>query len=148
MQNCKRPSESGCHPPSAPAVAKLERNAPEHRKHPLVEMVAQLSADPPASAIAIVVFDRAGKVGRSWNTVVAKDREPNVYDVLAGEMTLDAAAIPTAIHGLSVVPSSPELAGANVERIAGRAEQTRFLANFDRAKPIRYSVHFRNIEGN
>src|SRR2546421_1464601 len=52
---------------------------------------------------------------------VAKDREPNVYGVLSGDLKLDQAAIPTSIHGLSIVPSSPELAGANVElpRIAG-----------------------------
>jgi chromosome partitioning protein len=50
-----------------------------------------------------------------------KDAEPNVYDCLAGELTLDAAATPTAVDRLEVVPSTPELAGANVElpRLAG-----------------------------
>jgi chromosome partitioning protein len=58
---------------------------------------------------------------------VAKDRKPNVYDVLAGDITLDQAAIPTSIRGLSVVPSSPDLAGANVElpRIAGSETRLR-----------------------
>jgi chromosome partitioning protein len=58
---------------------------------------------------------------------VAKDREPNVYDVLSGDLTLGGAAIPTSIHGLSIVPSSPELAGANVElpRIAGSETRLR-----------------------
>src|SRR2546427_11547693 len=46
---------------------------------------------------------------------IGKDREPNVYGVLAGDLRLGEAAIPTRIHGLSMVPSSPELAGANVE---------------------------------
>jgi chromosome partitioning protein len=52
---------------------------------------------------------------------VAKDLEPNVYSVLSGDLPLAAAAIPSAIPGLSVVPSSPELAGASVElpRLAG-----------------------------
>ena len=63
----------------APVVTKVERDAPPHQKHPLVETVAQLSADPPAAAIAIVVFDRAGKAGRSWNTVVPGDRRLHVF---------------------------------------------------------------------
>jgi chromosome partitioning protein len=46
---------------------------------------------------------------------VEKDRSPNVYDVLSGEATLDEAAVPTGVPGLSVVPSTPDLAGANME---------------------------------
>jgi chromosome partitioning protein len=46
---------------------------------------------------------------------VEKDRAPNAYSVLSGEVKLDEAAIPTAIGGLSLVPSTPDLAGANVE---------------------------------
>jgi chromosome partitioning protein len=46
---------------------------------------------------------------------VAKDHHPNAYDVLSGELPLDQAAIQTAIPGLSIVPSTPDLAGANVE---------------------------------
>jgi chromosome partitioning protein len=46
---------------------------------------------------------------------VAKDREPNAYGVLSGEIALPDAAVETAIPGLSLVPSTPDLAGANVE---------------------------------
>jgi chromosome partitioning protein len=46
---------------------------------------------------------------------VEKGRSPNVYDVLAGELTLGEAAQPTNIRGLSIVASTPELAGANIE---------------------------------
>jgi chromosome partitioning protein len=44
-----------------------------------------------------------------------KDSEPNVYDCLSGDLTLDAAAQPTGIERLSIVPSTADLAGANVE---------------------------------
>jgi chromosome partitioning protein len=44
-----------------------------------------------------------------------KDTEPNVYDALAGDLKLEDAAQPTGIERLSLVPSTPELAGANVE---------------------------------
>jgi len=44
-----------------------------------------------------------------------KDAVPNVYDVLAGEATADAAIKPSSIERLHVLPSSADLAGANVE---------------------------------
>jgi len=46
---------------------------------------------------------------------VAKDLVPNVYDVLSGEATAADALQATAIERLFVLPSSPDLAGANVE---------------------------------
>ncbi len=50
-----------------------------------------------------------------------KDVSPNTYDVLSGELSLDAATTSSAVEHLEVVPSTPELAGANVElpRLAG-----------------------------
>ena len=45
-----------------------------------------------------------------------KDATPNIYDVLAGEATAEAALRPSAIRNLTVLPASPDLAGANVER--------------------------------
>jgi len=46
---------------------------------------------------------------------LAKDLSPNVYNALAGETAICDAARPTDIPSLSLVPSTPELAGANVE---------------------------------
>jgi chromosome partitioning protein len=50
-----------------------------------------------------------------------KDGGGSVYDCLSGELTLTAAAIPSGIDRLDVVPSTPDLAGANIElpRIEG-----------------------------
>ena len=50
-----------------------------------------------------------------------KDSEPNVYGCLSGDLTLTDAARPSGVEHLDIVPSTPELAGANVElpRIAG-----------------------------
>jgi chromosome partitioning protein len=50
-----------------------------------------------------------------------KDSSPHLYDCLSGDLTLADAAVPTGVERLDVVPSTPELAGANVElpRIAG-----------------------------
>ncbi|MBX5468587.1 MAG: ParA family protein [Thermoleophilaceae bacterium] len=56
-----------------------------------------------------------------------KDCEPSVYDCLCGEGTLPELARPTAIEGLDVVPSTPDLAGASVElpRVAGSETRLR-----------------------
>ena len=44
-----------------------------------------------------------------------KDSEPSVYDCLSSDLTLADAARETDVAGLSLVPSTPDLAGANVE---------------------------------
>ncbi len=46
---------------------------------------------------------------------VGKDAPRTVYDVLIGEAELEDVVVPTAIPRLSLVPSGPDLAGANVE---------------------------------
>ena len=46
---------------------------------------------------------------------LSKELEPNIYDCLAGEAALSAAAKPTGVRDLDVVPATPDLAGANVE---------------------------------
>src|SRR3954447_15646118 len=46
---------------------------------------------------------------------VDKGRTPSVYDILSGAAPLEETVVPTAVEGLDLVPSSPDLAGANVE---------------------------------
>jgi chromosome partitioning protein len=46
---------------------------------------------------------------------VAKDRAPNVYDVLTGAATADEAMVETGIDNLVLLPAHPDLAGASVE---------------------------------
>jgi chromosome partitioning protein len=44
-----------------------------------------------------------------------KNLTPSVYDVLSGAATAEEALTPTSIERLTVIPASPDLAGANVE---------------------------------
>ena len=46
---------------------------------------------------------------------VGKDAHPNVYDCLTDGSALDPAVMATSVENLYLIPSSPELAGANVE---------------------------------
>ena len=55
-----------------------------------------------------------------------KDREPNVYDVLAGDARAPTRrSSPTAIPGLALLPAHPDLAGANVELPRQPGSETR-----------------------
>jgi chromosome partitioning protein len=58
---------------------------------------------------------------------VGKNEPETIYDVLVGSTTLAEAVRPTGIARLSLVPSGPDLAGANVElpRIAGSETRLR-----------------------
>src|SRR4051794_38427094 len=51
----------------------------------------------------------------------SKTEDHTIYEVLVGDSTLSQATMTTNIDNLSIVPSTPDLAGANVElpRIAG-----------------------------
>jgi chromosome partitioning protein len=46
---------------------------------------------------------------------MAKDTSPSVYDSLSGDLPLADAAVPSGQERLDIVPSTVELAGANVE---------------------------------
>ncbi|MCW2967121.1 MAG: ParA family protein [Solirubrobacteraceae bacterium] len=46
---------------------------------------------------------------------VPKDGSPNMYEVLAGAATAQDALRPTAVEGLTLLPSHPDLAAASVE---------------------------------
>src|SRR3954463_12385040 len=56
---------------------------------------------------------------------IPKDTTPNVYDVLAGTAAAEDAVRTTDVRGLSLLPSHPDLAGANVELPRTPGSETR-----------------------
>jgi chromosome partitioning protein len=70
---------------------------------------------------------------------LAKDLQPSIYDVLSGDATAEEALHPSSIPGLTVLPASPDLAGANMElpRIAGSENRLR-----DALAPIKDRFQF------
>ncbi len=56
---------------------------------------------------------------------LSKDLRPSSYECLAGASTLDEAIRPTAVSGLFLVPSTPDLAGASVELPRAPGSETR-----------------------
>src|SRR5215208_2414966 len=77
---------------------------------------------------------------------LAKDLEPNAYDVLSGEAELEDAIHPVpGIPHLHVAPSTPDLAGANVElpRMAGSETLLRERLAQDVEREVR--AHFPDL---
>jgi chromosome partitioning protein len=66
-------------------------------------------------------------------TGLGVDRSAHVstYDVIAGSAGLGDAVTPTAIEGLELVPSSPDLAGAEVELVDADRREARLAAAVD-----------------
>ena len=69
----------------------------------------------------VLLVDMDAQANATVGLGLPKDATPSVYDVLAGDATLADAIRPTTIAHLSMVPATPDLAGANVElpRIEG-----------------------------
>jgi chromosome partitioning protein len=70
---------------------------------------------------------------------VAKDRHPNVYDVLAGDASADEALVETGIANLALLPAHPDLAGAAMELPRQPGSETRLR---DALGPVRERFAF------
>src|ERR1044072_573899 len=69
----------------------------------------------------VLLVDIDAQANATVGLGLPKDATPTLYEVLAGEASLEEAIRPTAIENLAVVPASPDLAGADGElpRVAG-----------------------------
>ena len=67
----------------------------------------------------------------AWGST-ASDRTVSSYDVMTGETTIEMAAMPTAVPGLSIVPSTLDLLGVEME-IAAAPDRVLRLAQCPRA---------------
>jgi chromosome partitioning protein len=70
---------------------------------------------------------------------LAKDLDPNVYDVISGDALAAEAIVATEIPGLSVLPASPDLAGSNMELPRAAGSETRLR---DALAPVREDYAF------
>jgi chromosome partitioning protein len=85
--------------------------------------------------VLIVDLDPQGNASTGLG-IDRKDRTVSSYDVLTGELELEAAAIPTAVPGLSIVPSTLDLLGIEME-IASAPDRALRLRNALRAASAR-----------
>jgi len=73
------------------------------------------------AGLRVLLIDIDPQCNATVGLGVDKNTSPSIYDVLAGTASISEAAVPTDVSDLSLVPASPELAGATVElpRMAG-----------------------------
>ncbi|MEQ1951588.1 ParA family protein [Mesorhizobium sp. CN2-181] len=69
-----------------------------------------------------------------------RDRSSSSYDVITGALSLEEAAMATAVPGLSIVPSTLDLLGVEME-IAGTADRVLRLRNAVRASAARVGLY-------
>ena len=89
-------------------------------------------------SVLLVDFDSQANLS-SGVGIGKKDSKPGVYELISGLVPLEEAVRPTAVKGLSVIPSSMDLSGAVVELI-DQEERDFFLAKA--LKPARDSYDF------
>jgi chromosome partitioning protein len=74
---------------------------------------------------ATLLVDIDAQANATVGLGVAKDTEPNVYDVLAGRASADEALVETGIPNLTLLPAHPDLAGAAMELPRQPGSETR-----------------------
>ena len=77
------------------------------------------------AGFATLLIDIDPQANATLGLGVAKDTEPNIYDVLSGRCGLTDALSDTVIERLQLVPAHPDLAGANVELPREPGSETR-----------------------
>lgn len=87
--------------------------------------------------VLIVDLDPQGNASTGLG-IDRQNRNASSYDVLTGKMDLEAAAVPTAVPGLSIVPSTLDLLGVEME-IASAPDRVLRLRNAVQAASARSS---------
>ncbi len=86
------------------------------------------------AGFATLLVDIDPQANATLGLGAAKDREPSVYDVLAGRARLEDVVRDTAIAALKLVPAHPDLAGANVELPREPASETRLRTALEQVR--------------
>lgn len=88
--------------------------------------------------VLIVDVDPQGNASTGLG-IERDDRTVSAYEVILGEAAVSEAAIPTAVPGLSIVPSTLDLLGVEMD-IAGASDRVfRLRSALDRIEPHRFT---------
>ena len=88
---------------------------------------------------ATLLVDMDPQANATVGVGLAKDLTPSIYELLAGDAPTVAAIRASAINNLSVVPATPQLAGASVELPVAEGYQVRLR---DLLEPVRERFDF------
>ena len=74
--------------------------------------------------VLVIDLDPQGNASTGLG-VPHESREPNTYDVLSGDASVEEARVSTQVEGLSAVPATIDLAGAEIELVSVFSRETR-----------------------
>jgi chromosome partitioning protein len=84
--------------------------------------------------VLIIDLDPQGNASTGMG-VAANARNRNIYAVLAEEIEMRAAILATAVPGLSIVPSTPDLAAAEIELIECQQRERKLRHHLETLRP-------------
>ena len=164
-----KPSPSA--PSSSPRSAKTGRPTGSRARRSR-EATGSAVAQPPGTARVIAIANQKGGVGKSTTAVslgaaLADDgfrvlvvdldpqgnastgmgirheaRDVTVYDVVVTEASVESAIVPTAVPGLEAVPSTIDLAGAEIELVSQFSRENRLKKALSSVADGRYDFIF------
>jgi chromosome partitioning protein len=73
----------------------------------------------------VLIVDLDPQANATSGLGISKERATGIYGVLLGERPLAEAVVPTSLPGLDLVPSGPDMAGAEVELVPVMAREYR-----------------------
>ncbi len=94
-----------------------------------------LAAALAARGLRILVVDADPQANATSAVGATKDDEGGLYEALVDERPLDDAVRATNIDGLSILPTTPALAGAEVELVSVMAREFRMKRALDALRP-------------
>ena len=94
-----------------------------------------LAAALAARGLRILVVDADPQANATSAVGATKDDEGGLYEALVDERPLDDAVRATNIDGLSILPTTPALAGAEVELVSVMAREFRMKRALDTLRP-------------
>ncbi len=94
-----------------------------------------LAASLAARHVRVLIVDADPQANATSAVGATKDDDGGLYEALVDERPLGDAVRPTNIEGLSVIPTTPALAGAEVELVSVMAREFRMKRALDALRP-------------
>jgi chromosome partitioning protein len=96
-----------------------------------------LSASLAANDLKVLLIDSDPQGNATSGLGIEKQsNRPTIYDALLGDYTLDAVIIPTAFHGLDIIPADKNLVAANLELVSQPRREFRLQEKIDQIRSL------------
>ncbi len=135
----RKADEEGPVPPELPGVARIIAIANQKGGVGKSTTAVSLGASLADLGYRVLVIDLDPQGNASTGMGIRHEaRETTVYDVIVAESPIDDAIVPTPVERLHAVPSTIDLAGAEIELVSQFSRETRLKKALDPIREGRY----------